>query len=184
MGKITNFENIEIKPIMFEKGRSKIAIYFLGHIKEVKLSSLLAQDKIKFKKVDDSYFTILCINQKREKETVKKESFPKLEVHQNDFPSFFNLVLWGGEAESSPEKEPKTEGTRVYHPGSSSIHEFNKFDVVTGDPGEAEVCESHNSGKGGGFGGGAGSVGVRPSVYPPHDLLKLPGGVSPEEPGL
>ena len=68
MGKITNFESIEIKPVLFEVGKTKVAFYFLGHIKEVKLSSLLAQKKIIFKQADDHYFKILCLNQKREKE--------------------------------------------------------------------------------------------------------------------
>ena len=36
--------------------------------KEIKLSSLLAQNKIKFKPADDNCFKILCINEKREKE--------------------------------------------------------------------------------------------------------------------
>lgn len=66
VGKITDFEDIEIKPVYFEKGKTKLAIYFLGYIREVKLSTLLATNKIKFKKVDDSYFKILCVNQKRE----------------------------------------------------------------------------------------------------------------------
>lgn len=69
VGKLTEFDNIEIQPIIFEANKTtKVAVYFLGHIKEVKLSSLLALGKVKFKPVEDHYFKILCINQKREKE--------------------------------------------------------------------------------------------------------------------
>jgi hypothetical protein len=69
VGKLTEFDNIEIKPVIYEVSKTtKVALYYLGHIKEVKLSSLLAQGKVKFKEVEDHYYKILCINQKREKE--------------------------------------------------------------------------------------------------------------------
>ena len=120
---------IEIKPVYFERGKTKVAVYFLGHIREVKLSSLLAQKKIKFKAVDEECFTILCLCQKREKSIVKKDSFPKLEIHLHDFPQIFDLVLWGGEAEPGLDFE-KNSDKKVYTPGNACIHDFNKFDVL------------------------------------------------------
>lgn len=140
VGKITNFEAIEVKPVVFEVGKTKVAIYFLGHIKEVKLSSLLAQKKITFKQTEDHYYKILCISQKREKEVVSlykddhKPSFPKLEVHRSDFPDMFNLILWGGMAEPGEglEEHPNV---KVFTPGNVSIHDFNKNDVACSHPG-------------------------------------------------
>jgi hypothetical protein len=138
VGKITNFEDIEIKPVYFEKGKTKVAIYFLGYIREVKLSTLLATNKIKFKKVDDSYFKILCVNQKREQVTAsltqdkRRDSFPKLEIHPQDFPDLFNLILWGGEAEPF-EGVNGLQGCQVLSPGNAAIHEFDKHDVGLSD---------------------------------------------------
>ena len=49
-GKISDYENILIKPILFEKNGCTIAIYGIGHIKDVRLHNLFENKQIKFKK--------------------------------------------------------------------------------------------------------------------------------------
>jgi double-strand break repair protein MRE11 len=37
-GKVTNIEKIEVKPILFEKGETKLAIYGIGHMNDERLN--------------------------------------------------------------------------------------------------------------------------------------------------
>lgn len=119
---------VTITPIIIDKGNTKLSLYFLSHIKEVRLSKLLAQDKLKFFDIDKPSFKILVLNQKREHQ--KTEGFPKSAIHIKDFPSgLFDLIIWGGEPESLPEVELLEDGTRILTPGSASLHSFDKSDV-------------------------------------------------------
>ena len=47
-GKNKNIEKIEVKPILFHKGLTKIALYGIGNMKEVRLNMANDNDKIKY----------------------------------------------------------------------------------------------------------------------------------------
>jgi double-strand break repair protein MRE11 len=100
LGKILSFDQkILIKPIIFDKGDIKLAIYSISNIREIKISALLAQKKFQFVIPSDShspYFNILMINQKKSKSD-KRVSFPSNDLFTGDFPDFFNLIIWGSE---------------------------------------------------------------------------------------
>lgn len=49
-GKVVNIEQIEVVPLLFEKGDTKIAIYGIGHMKDERLNLAFEQDRIKFKR--------------------------------------------------------------------------------------------------------------------------------------
>ena len=49
-GKIKNIEQIEITPILFTKGETKIALYGMGHIKDERLNLAFESKNIKFKR--------------------------------------------------------------------------------------------------------------------------------------
>ena len=49
-GKVTNIEQIEVKPLLFEKGSHKIALFGIGHMRDERLNLAFEQNAIKFKR--------------------------------------------------------------------------------------------------------------------------------------
>lgn len=110
-----------MKPILFHKKGTKIALYGLGHIKDVRLHYLLQNNKIKFSPPEEnphSYFHILVLHQNRYK-GMKNWSLKNC-IHAKMLPSFLNLIIWAHEHESLPDIEQSAETPAyIYQPGSS-----------------------------------------------------------------
>ena len=96
------------------KNETKVAIYGIGHIKDIRLHNFFDQNKIKFggEKKED-YFNILVVHQNRYKIS-KKHNFRfkgirttgasyKSCINNQQIPDFINLIIWGHEHESIPE---------------------------------------------------------------------------------
>ena len=49
-GKVTNIEKIEVKPVLFEKGNTRVALYGIGHMRDERLNLAFEQKSIKFKR--------------------------------------------------------------------------------------------------------------------------------------
>jgi len=49
-GKVKNIEKIEVSPILFTKGETKIALYGIGHMKDERLNIAFETKNIKFKR--------------------------------------------------------------------------------------------------------------------------------------
>ena len=49
-GKVTNIEHIEIQPVLFEKGSTKIAIFGIGHMRDERINLAFENKQIKFKR--------------------------------------------------------------------------------------------------------------------------------------
>ena len=97
VGKVKKGDILKVKPILFKKEQTKIAVYFLSHIKEATLSKLLFQKKIKFlEPEEEGYMKILMINQKRSKDTQKHQAYPTLDIHPHQLPQIFDLIVWAG----------------------------------------------------------------------------------------
>jgi double-strand break repair protein MRE11 len=101
-GKVKNIENIEVQPILFEKGNTRIALYGLGHMKDQRLNQAFENKKIKFCRPNqgkDDWFNILVFHQNRYKGLFlgcqKRDS-----IMDSQIPDFFDLVVWGHEHES------------------------------------------------------------------------------------
>ena len=47
-GKVRDIENIEVDPILLVKGQTKIALYGIGNMKDLRLNLALQQGKVKF----------------------------------------------------------------------------------------------------------------------------------------
>ena len=64
-GKVTNIENIVVHPILFEKGKTKVAIFGIGHMRDERLNLAFEQKNIKFKRPNqdkESWFNILVLH--------------------------------------------------------------------------------------------------------------------------
>ena len=120
-GKINNYENFDLFPILFQKGKIKIALYGIGYIKDERLYLALQNKRVNYHRPDDykNWFNILIVHQNRFKGhnigKNKKNYLPEAFI-----PSFFDLVIWGHEHECFTEPIYNSEvGFHIYQPGSS-----------------------------------------------------------------
>ena len=121
-GKITNFEEIEVEPVLFIKGETKIALYGIGHLKDERLNIAFEEKKIRFKrpKTDpETWFNILVIHQNRFKGLHWGVS-RRQSLTEDTIPGFFNFVLWAHEHEWIPRPyEWEDTGVHFLQPGST-----------------------------------------------------------------
>lgn len=103
-GKVTNIEDIEVVPILFRKGKTKIALYGIGNMKDERLNMAFENKRIKFKrplKDKDDWFNILILHQNKYKGMHLGVS-RRNSITEGMIPKFFHLVVWAHEHESIP----------------------------------------------------------------------------------
>ena len=66
-GKINNYEEFDLYPILFVKNNTKIALYGIGYIKDERLYLALQNKKVNFHRPEDykNWFNILIVHQNR-----------------------------------------------------------------------------------------------------------------------
>ena len=121
-GKVDNVdEEIEIRPLLFQKNNSKIALYGLGNISDERLFRMFESKKVKFLAPPnhEEYFHILALHQNRYRGAAGGQRAKNC-VHLSFLPSFMNLVVWAHEHECIPSPEHSVEcGFFVLQSGSS-----------------------------------------------------------------
>lgn len=68
MGRAENLEHVTITPLLLRKGRTKVAVYGLGNIRDDRFSRLLQANRVSFRrpaKDPQTYFNIFMIHQNR-----------------------------------------------------------------------------------------------------------------------
>ncbi len=122
-GKVSNYEQFSLYPILFIKGNTKIALYGIGNLKDERLFLALQNKKVDFNRPEDyhSWFNILIVHQNRFKghhAGKNKKNF----LPESFIPSFFDLIIWGHEHETFTEPVKNNEiGFHVYQPGSTVV---------------------------------------------------------------
>ena len=120
-GKVNNYEQFDLLPILFIKGKTKIALYGIGYIKDERLFLALQNKKVNFHRPEDykSWFNILIVHQNRFKgHNIGKNK--KTYLPESFIPSFFDLVIWGHEHECfTTTVHSEENGFHIYQPGSS-----------------------------------------------------------------
>ena len=120
-GKINNYEEFDLYPILFVKNNTKIALYGIGYIKDERLYLALQNKKVNFHRPEDykNWFNILIVHQNRFKgHNIGKNK--KSYLPESFIPSFFDLIVWGHEHECFTEPVYNSEvGFHIYQPGSS-----------------------------------------------------------------
>ena len=120
-GKINNYEEFDLYPILFVKNNTKIALYGIGYIKDERLYLALQNKKVNFHRPEDykNWFNILIVHQNRFKgHNIGKNK--KSYLPESFIPSFFDLIIWGHEHECFTEPVYNSEvGFHIYQPGSS-----------------------------------------------------------------
>ncbi|XP_077468275.1 double-strand break repair protein MRE11 [Stigmatopora argus] len=116
-GHSQSVEKIEISPILFQKGSSKLALYGLGSIPDERLYRMFLNNKVTMlrpKEDQDEWFNLFAIHQNRSKHG-PTNYIPEQFLHE-----FLDLVVWGHEHECliAPSKNEQ-QLFYVTQPGSS-----------------------------------------------------------------
>lgn len=128
-GRTPESDNIQIKPVLLQKGRTKLALYGMSNVRDERLFRTFRDGKVKFFQPamqKDDWFNLICVHQNHHAYTETgylPESF---------LPDFLDLVIWGHEHECliDPRLNPET-NFHVMQPGSSVATSLVPGEAVT-----------------------------------------------------
>ncbi|CAH1794958.1 unnamed protein product [Owenia fusiformis] len=116
-GKVTSLEEIEISPLLLQKGNIKVSIHGLGALRDERLHRLFTHKKVKMlrpKEDQESWFNMFVIHQNHAKHG------PTNYIPEQFLDDFLDLIFWGHEHECLI--EPRWNGEQNFYvtqPGSS-----------------------------------------------------------------
>ena len=67
-GRVHNIEDVEVSPILLQKGKTKVALYGIGHVRDERLHKAFVKERVKMlRPADDpeSWFNIFVLHQNR-----------------------------------------------------------------------------------------------------------------------
>lgn len=116
-GRVPEANDIHVKPVLLQKGETKLALYGLSNIRDERLFRTFRDNKVTFYRPPaeaGNFFNLLTVHQNHTPHT----STSYLPEHV--LPEWMNFVLWGHEHDCKiePIQNPET-GFHVMQPGSS-----------------------------------------------------------------
>ena len=116
-GRTPESDNIQIKPVLLQKGRTKLALYGMSNVRDERLYRTFRDGKVKFYQPSiqkNDWFNLMSVHQNHHAYT--ETSY----LPENFLPEFLDLVIWGHEHECliDPRLNPET-NFQVMQPGSS-----------------------------------------------------------------
>ncbi|CRL22490.1 DNA repair exonuclease [Penicillium camemberti] len=116
-GRTPESDNIQIKPVLLQKGRTKLALYGMSNVRDERLFRTFRDGKVKFFQPSvqkNDWFNLMSVHQNHHAHT--ETSY----LPENFLPEFLDLVVWGHEHECliDPKLNPETK-FHVMQPGSS-----------------------------------------------------------------
>lgn len=116
-GRVPEVDNIQVKPVLLQKGRTKLALYGLSNVRDERLFRTFRDHHVSFFRPTQQasdFFNLLTVHQNHTPHTATSY------LPENVLPDWMNLVVWGHEHECiiDPRKNPET-GFDVIQPGSS-----------------------------------------------------------------
>ncbi|KXL45171.1 hypothetical protein M433DRAFT_56814 [Acidomyces richmondensis BFW] len=116
-GRTPESDNIQVKPVLLQKGKTKLALYGMSNVRDERLFRTFRDGNVKFFQPatqKDDWFNIMSVHQNRHAHTETGY------LPENFLPDFMDLIIWGHEHECliDPHTNPET-GFRVIQPGSS-----------------------------------------------------------------
>lgn len=99
-----NIGEVDVRPVLLEKGATKVALYGLGYLRDERLCrAFTTPDMVRFHRPDggpgfepEDFFYIFTVHQNRQKYGAKNY------LPEKYIPDFMNFVLWAHEHESIP----------------------------------------------------------------------------------
>lgn len=116
-GKVLSLENIEISPLLMQKGQTKLALYGLGSIRDERLHRTFREKNVKMLRPaedKDDWFNVFVLHQNRAKHG------PTNYIPEQFLDDFLDLIVWGHEHECKI--DPSFNGVQnffITQPGSS-----------------------------------------------------------------
>src|SRR5271170_1079966 len=116
-GRTPESDNINVKPVLLQKGRTKLALYGLSNVRDERLYRTFRDGKVKFFQPGtqkEDWFNIMSVHQNHHAYTETSH------LPENFLPDFLDLVIWGHEHECDiqPHFNPEM-NFRLMQPGSS-----------------------------------------------------------------
>lgn len=116
-GKTPQSDNISVKPVLIQKGRTKLALYGLSNVRDERLYRTFRESQVVFHRPSTQmkdWYNLICVHQNHYAHT--ETSY----LPENFLPDFLDLVIWGHEHECiiKPQLNPEM-NFEVMQPGSS-----------------------------------------------------------------
>ena len=116
-GRTPESDNIHIKPVLLQKGRTKLALYGMSNVRDERLFRTFRDNKVKFYQPGmqrDDWFNLMSVHQNHHAYTETNY------LPENFLPEFMDLIIWGHEHECliDPRLNPEM-NFHVMQPGSS-----------------------------------------------------------------
>lgn len=116
-GRTPEVDDIKVKPVLLQKGETKLALYGLSNVRDERLFNTWRNGDVKFFQPDaqtGDWFNLMMVHQNHVAHT------PTSFLPENFLPEFLDLVIWGHEHECliEPRLNPEM-GFQVIQPGSS-----------------------------------------------------------------
>ncbi|KAI1906663.1 meiotic recombination protein [Ophidiomyces ophidiicola] len=116
-GRTPESDNIQIKPVLLQKGRTKLALYGMSNVRDERLFRTFRDGKVKFFRPtmqQSDWFNLMSVHQNHHARTETGY------LPETFLPDFMDLVVWGHEHECliNPRVNPETK-FQVMQPGSS-----------------------------------------------------------------
>ncbi|KAK7549389.1 double-strand break repair protein mus-23 [Phyllosticta citricarpa] len=116
-GRTPESDKIQIKPLLLQKGRTKLALYGMSNVRDERLFRTFRDGNVKFFRPStqqDEWFNLMSVHQNHHAHTFTDY------LPENFLPEFLDMVIWGHEHECliEPKLNPEM-GFHVMQPGSS-----------------------------------------------------------------
>jgi double-strand break repair protein MRE11 len=116
-GRVIQNDQIEVTPLLLQKGMTKLALYGMASVRDERLFKSFQEKKVKFQRPNvlmDEWFNLMCVHQNH----IRRPGIAYLPEHF--LPSFMDLVIWGHEHECIPYTVANPNaGFDTLQPGSS-----------------------------------------------------------------
>jgi double-strand break repair protein MRE11 len=116
-GRTPESDNIHVKPVLLQKGNTKLALYGMSNVRDERLWRTFRDGNVKFFRPSaqtGEWFNIMSVHQNHHAYT--ETSY----LPENFLPNYMDLVIWGHEHECKIQPETNAEmGFKVMQPGSS-----------------------------------------------------------------
>ncbi|KAI5362669.1 putative DNA double-strand break repair protein Mre11 [Septoria linicola] len=127
-GRTPESDNIHVKPVLLQKGQTKLALYGMSNVRDERLFRTFRDEHVKFYRPSRNtgdWFNIMSVHQNHHAYT--ETSY----LPERFLPGFLDLVIWGHEHECKihPEENPEM-GFKVMQPGSSVATSLVKGEAV------------------------------------------------------
>ncbi|KAA0164219.1 hypothetical protein FNF31_02455 [Cafeteria roenbergensis] len=140
-GRQRSVDDIVLEPLLFRKGKTQMALYGLGNMRDERLHAAFMADKVRFMRPTNagSWVNVLLIHQNREDPRRGLKSCIKVDF----IPKFIDLVIWGHEHDSRIVPQP-TAGNHFFvsQPGSSVATSLMEGEALPKHIGVLEVKHS------------------------------------------